>query len=537
MHKAVYLFYMLALGWSVSLLAGNSSDISPSTVYDLSPTYLAVGISVTPVGISNAVQIVADNSGDNGTSIKLGGIGLLGDGEMAGIEWTATGSGVLAFDWKVSSEADNDWLRFYEVGATTTNQISGTTGAWSRVVVSVAGDTNAIHTFRWEYEKDPVGDYVGSDCGWVDAMSWSPFYALTVNSGTGSGAYTNGATVTINADVPPMDQKFDRWTGDTNNVANVFTSPTVLIMSSSTVTVTATYVSMLHSLTVINGSGGGVRLEGSKVNVSADPDPLWKEFAAWTGDATELLADVAARTTLLTMPTRPATLTATYRDSIARLTGSYGRTYTESGTAGAITPDAGAGSPFGTPAVKLGGTGVIPDNGFSAFETVVSGSGSILFQWKVSSEANADYLKFKVDGGEVAAISGTKGPWTQVSNRVETAGSHTLRWEYVKNGSNASSSDAGWVDDIVWIGDVENPAITPNMLSAIATNNQIVLDFIGERGISYVLQTNATFNAIGWTDWQQFAPVYSGETNGEHRFNIVPPMLGHKKMFYRIIGR
>jgi len=565
--------------------------------------YLAVGVSgVVSIGSTNAVQIVPDNSGDGGTSIKLGGVGLLSDGQMAGIEWTATGSGVLAFDWKVSSEANYDWLKFYEVGDETTNQISGTTGTWSRVIESVTGAANTVHMFRWEYEKDPVSDYVGQDCGWVDAISWTPLRTMTINNGSGDGYYTNNASVFITADVPLSHYEFDRWTGDTNTVANIFSPSTTLAMPNTNITLAATYKPILYTLSVSNGTGGGsysyassveirasafgnIRFyrwtgdvgsiadlnaatttvvtadqtisltatysvpltvnsgtgsgwypEGSLANISADADPIWKEFAVWTCD-TGLLSNAYARATTLTLPTAPVTVTATYKDSIARLTGSHGRIYTESGTVGAITNDAAAGSPSGTPAVKLGGVGVIPDNGFAAFETVVSGSGSILFQWKVSSESNADYLKFKVDGGEVAAISGTKGPWTQVSNRVETAGSHTLRWEYVKNGSLASSTDAGWVDDIVWIGDVSSPVLTPDIISANATNAQLSLDFIGERGIAYVLQTNATLNALGWGDWTTLSPEHAGETNGVHRFNIQPSMLGHEKMFYRIIGR
>ena len=52
----------VSLVWALSLMAGSSSVISQSTVYDLSPSYLAVGLSVIPVGITNAVQVAADNA-------------------------------------------------------------------------------------------------------------------------------------------------------------------------------------------------------------------------------------------------------------------------------------------------------------------------------------------------------------------------------------------------------------------------------------------------------------------------------------------
>lgn len=567
--------------------------------WTLDTYYVAGGANATPIGITSAVISDVAHSGDGLNSIKLGGIGLLADGQMAGIEWSATGPGILAFDWKVSSEEDYDWLSFYEAGIGPTNQISGTVD-WNRRSVTVTGASDLNHTFRWEYEKDPVGYYVGEDCGWVDAISWTPLYAMTVNSGSGDGYYTNNAYASIMADTAATHYEFDRWTGDTNTVANILAASTTMRMSITNAIVTATYKPILYTLSASNASGGGtypyattveIRAsafenkrflcwtgdvtsvanvnavtttvvtsdhtisltatysvpltvnsgtgsgwypEGSTATVYADADPMWKEFLTWTGDV-GLLSNANARTTALTLQTAPATVTATYKDSIARLTGSYGRTYTESGTAGAITIDATAGSPSGTPAVKLGGAGVIPDNGFAAFETVVSGSGSILFQWKVSSELNGDYLKFKVDGSEVAAISGTRVPWTQVSNRVETAGSHTLRWEYVKNGASASNIDAGWVDDIVWIGDVPTPALTPVIVQATLTNQNMEIQFTGERGMTYLIQTNGTLDHSGWSDYQTLQPMWINESNGVHRFEIIPSASAPDKLFYRVV--
>jgi uncharacterized repeat protein (TIGR02543 family) len=604
-QRTGYLF----TGWWTNAEYTGSAITSASTVtlisahtlyakWTLDPYYVAGGSDATPIGVTNAVDSDIANSGDGLNSLKLGGIGLLADGQMAGIEWSATGPGILVFDWKVSSEANWDWLSFFELGKSPTNQISGNIN-WTRMSVTVTGALDVAHTFRWEYEKDPIGDYVGQDCGWVDAISWTPFRQMTVNNGSGDGLYTNNTQVSITADAPVAHYEFDRWTGDTNTVANISSASTTLAMPSTNITVTATYKPILYTLNVSSGTGGGsysyassveIRAsdiankifyrwtgdvgsvadvnaatttvltsdqtialtatysvpltvnsgtgsgwypEGSTTTVSADADPMWKEFAVWTGDA-GLLSNANARTTTLTLPTAPATVTATYRDSVARLTGSYGRTYGESGTTGAITPDATAGSPSGTPAVKLGGTGVIPDGGFAAFETVVSGSGTIFFSWKVSSELNADYLKFKVDGVVSNQISGTKGPWTSVTNRVEGTGDHTLRWEYVKDGGNASSTDAGWVDDIVWVGDEQYPSLEPVIVNAVLTNQNMAIEFTGERGITYLIQTNGTLDHSGWSDFQALQPTWVNESNGVHRFEIVPPASAPDKLFYRI---
>lgn len=540
-----YVFYgwwTQALGAGIcvmeSTLLVTNVDHSVYAKWLADPFFVGDGTIIEPFGQTNAVRRSNHHSGFVDLSIKIGEAGLLGDGQMAGVEWSVSGPGVLSFYWKVSSEAEYDYLSFYEVGLSLTNRISGTGIEWEQMNIDVVGSPNDGHTFRWEYVKDPIGDYAGEDCGWLDSVKWIPKYALDVTNGIGDGWYTNGVVVAIQAEPPLPGFKFEKWNGDTNLVEDVFAPTTHLIMTNVNTSVFASYIPLSrHTLIVLNGEGGGMWTEGQTVNVVAATDPLYMEFHSWAGDFSALLVDGTARFTSLIMPQMDGLLTATYRFSLARVAGCYGRIFNVDGTTDGVSGDPDAQSPSGTPAVKLGGTGIIPDNGFAAFETVVSGSGSILFSWKVSSESSADYLKFKVDGTQVAAISGTKGPWTQVSNRVESAGSHTLRWEYAKNGSLASSTDVGWVDDIVWIGDVQAPELNPNIITALSTNNLMALDFIGERGISYILQTNATLDAVGWGDWSMLSPVYVGETNGVHRFNIVPPMLGQEKMLYRIIGR
>jgi hypothetical protein len=532
-------------------------------------------------------------------SIQLGGVGLLDDGDMAGLEWSVTGRGVLSFDWKVSSEADWDVLRFYEVGTGETNVISGTGAEWTRITRVVEADSP--HTFRWEYEKDPHGDYVGDDCGWIDAFDWAPFFDLTVNGGTGGGTYTNGTIVTVSADTPPAHYLFDVWTGDTGAVANVHAATTTLTMPATNAVITATYKPILYPVEVVGGQGSGGYAYGSTVTLSADipegkrfyrwagdtaniadlnaptttvyfageslavtstycvpltvtqgtgsgwypegatavvkadPNPMWMEFAGWIGDGAGQVENVFLADTTMVIPTRPSVLTATYTDSVARVAGCYGRAFTRSGVEGGISTDFAAGSPSGTPAVKLGGAGVVPDNGFAAFETSVFGSGTVTFWWRVSSERDADYLKFLVDGTQVAALSGTKGPWTQVSQRIEGAGaSHVLRWEYAKNDSFASSTDAGWVDDIVWTGDIPEPVLSPDIQETAFTNGVFGIRFLGERGIPYAVYSNATLNADGWA-FMQTVTQEEGETNGVFRFGtVILPPVGQRSGFYRI---
>ncbi|MEI7900459.1 MAG: hypothetical protein WCK89_09400, partial [bacterium] len=145
----------------------------------------------------------------------------------------------------------------------------------------------------------------------VITATYLNLYALTVNSGTGSGAYTNGQQVTVAANAPAVGKAFDRWTGATQTMANVTLSTTTLTMPAAAVVITATYSNFYYALTVNNGTGGGLYAYGQVVPVTADPPPAGKIFDRWTGD-TAYMASVTSPTTVVTMPVAATAVTATY---------------------------------------------------------------------------------------------------------------------------------------------------------------------------------------------------------------------------------
>ncbi len=73
---------------------------------------------------------------------------------------------------------------------------------------------------------------------------------------------------------------------------------------------------------------------------------------------------------------------------------------------------------------------------------------NISFWYKVSSETGWDYLRFYIDGNMISDWSG-EVPWAQASFAV-SAGTHTFKWEYYKDGSVSNGSDAAWIDYIVF---------------------------------------------------------------------------------------
>jgi len=98
-------------------------------------------------------------------------------------------------------------------------------------------------------------------------------------------------------------------------------------------------------------------------------------------------------------------------------------------------------------------SGDISDNQSSDLSMTcnVTANGTISFWSKVDSESNYDYLKFYIDGAQQDAWSGEGGSWGEHSYAV-TAGSHTFKWAYEKDGSVSNGADCGWVDNIIFPG-------------------------------------------------------------------------------------
>ena len=86
----------------------------------------------------------------------------------------------------------------------------------------------------------------------------------------------------------------------------------------------------------------------------------------------------------------------------------------------------------------------------SWLQTTVSGSGTVNFYWKVSSEENCDYLEFYIDGARQDRISGSMD-WYQMTFEITGSDVHTLEWRYLKDESISRGDNCGWVDEVVWV--------------------------------------------------------------------------------------
>lgn len=66
-------------------------------------------------------------------------------------------------------------------------------------------------------------------------------YNLTIENGTGSGAFEKDAIVNIAADAAPENQEFDQWVGDIEFVASHTSSATTVTMPDKSIALTATF--------------------------------------------------------------------------------------------------------------------------------------------------------------------------------------------------------------------------------------------------------------------------------------------------------
>ena len=145
----------------------------------------------------------------------------------------------------------------------------------------------------------------------------------------------------------------------------------------------------------------------------------------------------------------------------------------------------------------------------------VLADGELSFYKKVSSEGSWDFLHFYLDNEELGSWSGEVS-WSQETYQV-SAGTHTFKWEYTKDGSVSNGSDCGWIDYIVFPPiNIEIQLYPPTNLQAeiVDYNSSIIIswdsttrskvknrDFIGYNiyrdGDFLTFTTETSFESIG----------------------------------------
>ncbi|MGM8213025.1 lectin-like domain-containing protein [Virgibacillus sp. W0430] len=145
-------------------------------------------------------------------------------------------------------------------------------------------------------------------------------YPLTVNSGSGAGAYEAGKNITIEANQAPEGKQFKRWIVMSETVAleNSQSATTSFIMPEEAVEITAIYEDIplpTYKVTVNNGSENGAYEAGKNVTIEADQAPEGKQFKGWIViSGTVALENSQSAMTSFIMPEEAVEITAIYED-------------------------------------------------------------------------------------------------------------------------------------------------------------------------------------------------------------------------------
>ncbi|MCP4261004.1 MAG: hypothetical protein GY774_26360 [Planctomycetes bacterium] len=371
------------------------------------------------------------------------------DDQESLIRTTISGAGIFSFYWKVSSESGYDFLEFY-IDGVLQERISGLVD-WHQMVYEFV-DSGA-HTLEWRYVKD-YSESAGDDSGWLDLVEWS--------GGGGTQPPVGG----------PLSEALDTSLSVTTDGDAVWFSQTVIALFDGDAAQSGTILDSQESLmhTTINGEGtlsfywkasseagydflefyiDGVlqeRISGSidwqqmmytitglgshtldwryvkDKSVSSGNDSGWVDQLVWSGEIQPPSGGPLSEA----MDTNLSFTTAGESDWFSQTTMSF----------------------FDGDAAQSGN---VEDSQESLMQTIVSGTGTFSFYWKISSEADYDFLEFYIDGVLQDKISGAQD-WHQMVYTITEPGSHNLEWRYVKDFSESAGDDSGWVDRVEWSG-------------------------------------------------------------------------------------
>lgn len=404
-------------------------------------------------------------------AVKLGGITngipLVVDGKTVGMEVVLNGAGELSFQWRSSSQA-SDYL-ICSIDGAEAARISGTKEGWKTFTTNLL--IASAHTLRWSYAKNASG-ISGLDCGWIDSISWKQFnYRLTVENGSGTSTNAVGATVTIVAAPPPAGYIFEAWDGDTENIVDIHSPTTTLVMPGRDITVRAIYKAQVLSVTVVSGRDAGawpnefhestgepegVYPVGTLVRIIADPAPLWQTFDHWSNSVPVTYTDALADISMFVMPTSAVIVRAIYRPQTEseKLSGALtikGQPLLISSfSASGVVAEATGGIRYNDPVVRFGGPAVSANQFADLTITNFTGDGVLLFWVSASAESTYDRIQVLNNGHEINNMRSPKcGEWHASTNYVWGTSALTIRFK--RDGSYFVRNNTILVDRVIWI--------------------------------------------------------------------------------------
>jgi hypothetical protein len=89
----------------------------------------------------------------------------------------------------------------------------------------------------------------------------------------------------------------------------------------------------------------------------------------------------------------------------------------------------------------------VPDGGFSAMSTTITGPGTLRFFWRVSSEENDDFLAVDIPSATIHHEISGDTTWEEMVLSIPP-GTHGVTWSYTKGESGTGNQDMAWVDQV-----------------------------------------------------------------------------------------
>jgi hypothetical protein len=184
-------------------------------------------------------------------------------------------------------------------------------------------------------------------------------------------------------------------------------------------------------------------------------------------------------------------------------------------------------------------SGPIDNLQHSTMATDVTGPCKVTFYWGVSSEKDYDFLRFYMDDVEQEAISGEVG-WTRKAFFVP-AGTHTLKWSYIKDDFTASGLDSGLVDRFAIAQDNDGDGIYSDDEAWFGTSDNDTSSrpqFVLSRTTSTTLQ----FPSVSGNDYRieysddliQWTPVIITATGASTTWTDLNA-VNKTRRFYRVV--
>jgi subtilisin family serine protease len=325
--------------------------------------------------------------------------------EYSGMEFTVVGPMRLSYQWKVSSEANFDYL-VLTVDGYVKAYITGEVD-WTQVTQDIGPGTHNVDIY---YLKDEA-IVAGQDAGWVDEMTLTPItMPPVVTSGT-VNAYENTALrhqiVATNAPTSYSATGLPAGLLLSTTTGLIYGSTSVIGTHSITLEATNDFGTGAATLNLVVGSvaeGLAAAIDAPAQDIASAGDLSWQPQSLYSHDGSD-----AAR------------------------------------------------------------SGAIEDLEDSIMSTTITGPVKLTFYWGISSEPDYDYLRFYIDDVEQEAISGEVG-WTLKEFTVP-AGTHTLKWAYIKDDFVRGGLDSGFVDEFHLYSDGDGDGYWADEEAAFGTSD------------------------------------------------------------------